>query len=349
MREFVAYFDMNHKTVWANRALCNWLGQPVEKVIGRTCLEIISQTKTCGNCPVVKTLKTGQTESAEVLLPNGKLLWMDAYPILDKMGQMQGAVEISTDITDFRKTGNEIINLNEKLDVLGKMTRHDIKNKLQVINSHIFLVERQGKGENTPEWRALQAVKQSSIQIGEILDFAKDFELLGSEKLAYINIGGVFNEACALSQGLKEVKIVNDCGGLSVLADSLLRELFYNLVDNSLKYGETITQIRCSFKEDGDQLNLIYEDDGVGIPLGMKQRLFTKGFGKGTGLGLYLIRKMIETYAWSIVEEGIEGKGVKFVISIPTKNGNGNINYQIVDTPLILGRNTQNTRPYCSK
>ena len=167
------------------------------------------------------------------------------------------------------------------------------------------------------------------MQIGAILDFAKDFEMLGSEELKSINVGGVFSEAVALSQGLKDVKVVNDCGGLSVLADSLLRELFYNLVDNSLKYGETITQIRCSFEENGDQLKLIYEDDGAGIPLAMKPKLFIKGFGKGTGLGLYLIKKMAEVYGWSIAEEGAEGRGVKFVISIPEKNGNGNINYQI--------------------
>jgi PAS domain S-box-containing protein len=331
MREFVAYFDMNQKIMWANKALCNWLSLPAEKVIGQTCLEINSQPELCDHCPVVKTLKTGQPENAEVTLPNGKLLWMDAYPILDKTGQIQGAVEISTDITEYQKTAKEISSLNEKLDVLGKMTRHDIKNKLQVINNHIFIAERHGKNEegNAPEWRALHAVKQASLQIGEILNFAKDYEMLGSEELKFINVAEVFSEAVALSQGLKDVKVVNDCGGLSVLADSLLRELFYNLVDNSLKYGETITQIHCSFEENDKHLRLIYEDDGVGIPLSMKQKLFTKGFGKGTGLGLYLIKKMTEVYGWSIVEEGVEGKGVKFIISIPKKNGNGNINYQI--------------------
>ncbi|MGA3059495.1 MAG: PAS domain S-box protein [Candidatus Bathyarchaeia archaeon] len=297
IREFVAYFDMNQKIMWANKALCNWLNLPAEKVIGRTCLEITSQSKPCDHCPAVKTLKTGQSENAEVLLPNGKLLWMDAYPILDKMGQMQGVVEISTDVTEYQKTAKEIGSLNEKLDVLGKMTRHDIKNKLQVINNHIFLAERHGKNENTPERMALQAVKQASLQIEAILNFAKDYEMLGSEELKFINVGEIFSEADALFQGLKDVKVVNDCGGLSVLADSLLRELFYNLVDNSLKYGEKIAQIRCSFEEDGEQLRLIYEDDGVGIPLGMKEKLFTKGFGKGTGLGLYLIKNMMEVYA----------------------------------------------------
>ncbi len=262
-------------------------------------------------------------------LPNGKLLWMDAYPILDKMGQMHGAVEISTDITEYQKTAKEIGSLNEKLDVLGKMTRHDINNKLQVINSHIFLAERHGKNENTPERMALQAVKHASLQIEAILNFAKDYEMLGSEQLKFINVGRIFSEAVALSHGLKDVKVVNDCGGLSVLADSLHRELFYNLVDNFLKYGETITQIRLSFGENGEQLRLIYEDDGVGISLDIKEKLFTKGFGKGTGLRLYLVKKMVEVCGWLIVEEGVEGKGVKFVMSIPKENGNGNINYQI--------------------
>jgi signal transduction histidine kinase len=83
---------------------------------------------------------------------------------------------------------------------------------------------------------------------------------------------------------------------------------------------------------DNDSLKLVYEDDGVGIPLENKQSLFKEGFSTGgsTGFGLFLTKKMMEVYGWTITEEGEPGKGAKFVIAIPKLNQNGKENYQII-------------------
>jgi signal transduction histidine kinase len=52
----------------------------------------------------------------------------------------------------------------------------------------------------------------------------------------------------------------------------------------------------------------------------MKPKLFTKGYGKGSGLGLYLIKKTLEVYGWQITENGVEGKNARFEIAIPQSN-----------------------------
>jgi signal transduction histidine kinase len=121
---------------------------------------------------------------------------------------------------------------------------------------------------------------------------------------------------------LGTIEIVNDCQGLEVTADSLLKQLFYNFLDNSLKYGEKVTQIRLHFTNEGDGVKLFYEDNGVGISEVNKPKLFHEGFstGKSTGLGLFLIKKMVEVYGWAITEEGEPDKGAKFVITIPKVN-----------------------------
>jgi signal transduction histidine kinase len=76
-----------------------------------------------------------------------------------------------------------------------------------------------------------------------------------------------------------------------VLADSFLRQLFYNFIDNTRKYGKKTTtiKIRCQ-KTEQDTLKLVYEDDGVGIPFENKLNLFKEGFSTGgsTGFGLFL-------------------------------------------------------------
>jgi signal transduction histidine kinase len=105
------------------------------------------------------------------------------------------------------------------------------------------------------------------------------------------------------------------------------------LIDNSLKYGEKITQISLYYeKEDNNTLRLIYEDNGVGIPENIRENLFKEGYGKGTGYGLYLIKKICETYGWTIQETGVSGKGVRFTITIPKMGRNGKENYKLLYT-----------------
>ncbi|MCK4885702.1 ATP-binding protein, partial [Candidatus Bathyarchaeota archaeon] len=108
------------------------------------------------------------------------------------------------------------------------------------------------------------------------------------------------------------------------------RQLFYNLIDNSLKHGEKVSRIRVHYEEAGkDKLKLVYEDDGVGIPKAEKEKIFTEGYGKDNGYGLYLIRKMCEVYGWTIKETGKHGKGTQFTITIPKMSESGKIAYQL--------------------
>jgi len=144
------------------------------------------------------------------------------------------------------------------------------------------------------------------------------YERLGAEELDYIHVEDAVEGACVQFSNLR-VKVVNDCGGLRVLVDSLLSRLFYNLVDNSLKHGEKVSKIRVYYEEAKDKLQLVYEDDGVGIPLVEKEKVFEQCYGKGSGLGLYLIKKMCELYGWVIEETGKLGEGARFTMTIPRK------------------------------
>jgi signal transduction histidine kinase len=78
-------------------------------------------------------------------------------------------------------------------------------------------------------------------------------------------------------------------------------------------------------------VKLFYEDNGIGVTLANKSKLFESGFttGKGSGLGLYLIKKMMDVYGWTITEEGEPGKEAKFTITIPMTNPKGKENFQI--------------------
>ena len=215
-------------------------------------------------------------------------------------------------------------NLEEKLRVVGSLTRHDVRNKLCAVTGNAYLLRRKLAG-NLEALEQLADMENAVRNVEAIFEFARTYEKLGVEQLVNMNVGKAVDEAASLFPDLKGIRIANECGGLTVLADSLLRQLFYNLIDDSLKYGEKLTQIRVRYEEFEDKLKLIYEDDGVGISRDAKSKLFNEGFttGKGSGYGLYLIRRIMEVYGWTISETGTHGKGAQFTINIPKAKPDG--------------------------
>jgi signal transduction histidine kinase len=81
---------------------------------------------------------------------------------------------------------------------------------------------------------------------------------------------------------------------------------------------------------DGDACTLIVEDDGVGVPPGMKDSVFRPGIGRHTGFGLFLVREVLGITGMSIRETGQPGRGARFEIRIPrggfrVRNGSGGV------------------------
>jgi PAS domain S-box-containing protein len=249
--------------------------------------------------------------------------------------RLEGYVGMYKDISELRNTEEalketmgKLATINEKLRVVGSLTRHDVQNKLTLVTGNAYLVKK--KAISDPETlERLRGIEEACTQIVEIFDFARSYETLGEEELRYVDVADAFDKAASQFGDLKGTSTDNECKGLIVLADSLLTRLFYNLIDNSLKYGGKLTYMRIRMEKGREELKLIYEDDGVGIPLAEKSKLFTKGYGKGTGLGLYLIKKIMEAYGWAIKETGEPEKGAQFTMTIPRTNHKSKENYRI--------------------
>jgi PAS domain S-box-containing protein len=252
---------------------------------------------------------------------------ISAAPIVIK-GQLSGFVGTYKDISDLKNAEEKLAVMNEKLSVVGSLTRHDIRNKLSVVTGNAYLLRKRLSTDS----KALEYTKGIEAAVGQVIrifEFARTYEKIGVEQLAYVDARKMFDEALSLCSNVKGIEITNGNGGLTVLADSLLRQAFYNLIDNSLKYGEKTRRIRVHYKELDNQLELIYEDDGVGIPEEVRSNLFKEGVGKGTGYGLFMIKRICEVYGWSIQETGEQGKGVQFVMTIPSRNREGKTLYKI--------------------
>ena len=232
--------------------------------------------------------------------------------------QKNTEADLTFSLNSLSNSLDRIQELNEKLRVVGSLTRHDVRNKLSAVTGYAYILKK--KHSDLPDIvDGLSKMEQAVQETVKIFDFAKMYEQIGVEELTYVNVEEKLEEAVALFSGpLPTIK--NECQGLAVLADSFLRQLFYNFIDNTRKYGKKTTTIRVHYeKADQDSLKLVYEDDGVGVPLENKPHLFSEGFSTGgsTGFGLFLIKRMIDVYGWKIEENGTPNEGAKFTISIP--------------------------------
>ncbi|MCG7845222.1 MAG: sensor histidine kinase [Methanomassiliicoccales archaeon] len=131
---------------------------------------------------------------------------------------------------------------------------------------------------------------------------------------------------------MRNILVDIDRPDLEIFADPLLQKVFYNLIDNALRYGgEQMKTIRISSQESDRGFIILFEDDGIGITNEEKGHLFTRGYGKNTGLGLFLSKEILAITGITITENGVPGKGARFEIIVP----NGQWRMERSDSALV--------------
>jgi len=104
---------------------------------------------------------------------------------------------------------------------------------------------------------------------------------------------------------MRAVRVDVDPKNPEIFADRLFEKVFYNLIDNAIRYGgDQMKTIRISSQEHDTGLVILCEDDSVGITAEDKKKLFTRGFGKKTGLGLFLSWEILSITGITITETG---------------------------------------------
>ena len=204
--------------------------------------------------------------------------------------------------------------LEKKLQIVGSVTRHDVLNQLTAIVGYNELL---GMMVEDPKFKSfLEKEKFALDKIRRQFQFAKDYQNIAADPPRWQNIR---NLASRVSEDfdLKGVRITADTGGASVLADPLFDRVFHHLFDNALRHGGTVTEITISLRETGSSGLLLVENNGAGIPAPDKDKIFERGYGKGTGWGLYLAREILAVTGMTITETGEPAKGVRFEITLP--------------------------------
>jgi signal transduction histidine kinase len=219
------------------------------------------------------------------------------------------------DITRKRHAEEAIKAVNNKLVLLSGITRHDILNQMTALAAYLELVRE--KTRDPADSRYLNTMESILEVIRLQLEFTRDYQDLGVREPVWQNVKNLFSHA-AESFADKNIVFRCECGTTEILADPLVERAFYNLIDNSIRHGGQVSEIRLLAETTDPDLLLIYEDNGVGVIPAEKEKIFLKGFGKHTGLGMFLIKEILSITGIAIRENGIPGQGVRFEIRVPS-------------------------------
>ena len=279
-------------------------------------------------------------ESFPKMGKGGKYFSTMASPLYDSRGNVIGAIQSMRDMTPRIMAEQALMKTNKKLHLLSGITRHDIRNKITVLQGLLPIIQQfSDKPDDTEIIRIFSTAINS---INEQIEFTRVYQDLGVQSPVWQSLSTLIKKASKI--GIPDyISISESLHGIEVYSDPLLERVFYNLIDNSMRHGgEKVSKISFTYRNEGDLLIVIYEDDGIGIPLENKEIIFTRGYGNNTGLGLFLVREILSITGISIIENGGYEQGARFEITIPY--GFYSVNDKIEDKNERPDRNSNPSR-----
>jgi signal transduction histidine kinase len=217
----------------------------------------------------------------------------------------------------------------EQREDLLRAVSHDIRNPLQIV---VLQAQRllRGPGEERTRRAAagvLTAARRIDRMLRDLADSAKAES--GRIELAWaqVPLRAFVDQMLDTSDGVFDVaRVVNEIPAdlPPVLADpDRLDRILANLVGNALKYSHHQVHLRADLGGDGEHVRISVSDRGPGIDGGDLPRIFERYYrgqrheGEGLGLGLYIVRKLVEAHGGSISAESRLGEGSTFTFTLP--------------------------------
>jgi PAS domain S-box-containing protein len=236
--------------------------------------------------------------------------------ILEELKQAQSELctqnqELKEQEEHLNHSHNALREANRQLNLLSSITRHDILNKITVLNGYLSLIRDEVQGPEALEY--LDIIETVTSTIESQIAFTRIYQDLGSQEPQWIPVSTLLETITIPGMITLDPK----AGDIEIYTDPICGKVFENLLDNTLRHGGRVTRISVSLTLTPAGLVITWEDDGVGIAAHEKGLIFERGYGKNTGFGLFLVREILQITGIGISEIGEAGVGARFEIHVP--------------------------------
>jgi PAS domain S-box-containing protein len=314
--DLISIIGLDNRIVRVNKSMADRIGMRPADAIGRPCYEIVHHSGVPPrSCPHQLLLDDGRDHMQEIHEDtlNGDFL-VTASPLSDTSGAIKGCVHVLHDITEPKRAEKALQQAVKKLNMLSSITRHDILNQLMILGGYLAISKESVTDPETLGF--IQKEEEAVTSIRRQIEFTRYYEDIGVNAPQWQEITETIRSSVA-QLPVEGISIEIMFSHREIFADPLISKVFYNLVENSIRHGDHVAHIRFRFSETDTGAMIIYEDDGIGVSSEDKERIFQRGFGKHTGLGLFLTREILAITGITIRENGEPGSGVRFEILVP--------------------------------
>jgi PAS domain S-box-containing protein len=345
LRELVIFMDLELKVVWANRAALEHAGLKLENVAGQKYEKFPFMSDAfSGKSLAQRALESGHEESGELVTLDGKIWMICASLIKDKNGKATGILQTGLDITEHKRSEERLLQAKQeaeaasrtKSDFLANMS-HELRTPLNsIIGFSDILLEKVFGDLNGKQLKYVNNISVSGKHllglINDILDLSK--VEAGKMELHYseFSIGSVFEDVKATISPLAQVKSLEmefkidpDFGDIQADRSRLI-QILYNLVSNAVKFTPEGGKVSILCNKSGNRAIFSVTDTGIGISSEDQKKLF-QPFTQidssssrqycGTGLGLALVKKIVNLHQGDLWVESEPEKGSTFIFTIP--------------------------------
>jgi PAS domain S-box-containing protein len=333
--DFIIVYGPDEKILYVNPALAGAMGYAAETMAKTPLLPYIAEefrdTMTANMAALRETSDPPFYETALLagnglkrsVIVKGKPVRYNNKPatllfLIDIAERKALEDQLKTRADELLKISASLRLANKKLSLLSSITRHDINNQLMGLKMFLGVLETEQSDPTLAEY--CRKATAAADRIAGMIRFTREYEEIGITAPAWQDCRTIVDTA-AHEAPLGKVVVHNDLpAGMEVYADPLVVRVFYNLLDNAVRYGQKITSIRFSVQQHDGKAVIVCDDDGVGVPADEKERIFDRGFGKNTGLGLALSREILDITGITIKENGTPGTGARFVMMVPQES-----------------------------
>jgi signal transduction histidine kinase len=240
--------------------------------------------------------------------------------------------QIAHRTVELEESNRQLQAANRDLDAYNASVSHDIRGHLNRVIGFSELLSAERTGPLNPRQREfLEYISQGAVQLLRLTDDLLRFARLAQQPLRQerVAVGPLVSEIFAeLSRGTSGSHVELQLGPLpDAFADPpLLRQVFVNLLSNAVKFSSRTAHplVRVAGEIQGNACTYSVRDNGVGFDMAqadllfkMFHRLHSAAEFDGTGIGLSIVRRILERHGGSISFEAAVGAGANFIMSLP--------------------------------
>lgn len=265
---------------------------------------------------LISTVMTGVWVYRELMhrRKDGSVFPVEVYAGLINPGSEKMILVRVRDISERIQVRKALEQSSKKLNLLNAVTFSDIQNLMYGLQGYIDLQQSISDDQEVLEF--LKKEDELARKISRSLEFAREYQDLGTRPPRWQQVQGAFILGISHLDFTSIHRTVN-LDNLEIFVDSSLERVFFSLASNVVIHGKTASHLLLEYHETPEELVIIFEDNGVGIPDALKEQIFERGFGTHKGMGLFLVREILGITDITIIETGTEGYGARFEIHVP--------------------------------